>query len=98
MPSGLLFFRASGSSASGKFWKHTGRRKRSMARAPTEVPRASDVAGYGPPMALMANAGPGHCDADRPVTERGEILRQGQRPSDPTNAIAWNSAGLIYVP
>lgn len=40
---------ASGSNAAGRFWKATGRRKRWIAKVPTDVVRPSLVAGNGPP-------------------------------------------------
>lgn len=47
--SGLSSRKASGSSAVGKFWNATGRRKRAMDAVPTAVMVDAVVAGYGPP-------------------------------------------------
>lgn len=48
-PRGLSSRRASGSSAAGRFWNATGRRKRAMDAVPTAVAVDAVVAGYGPP-------------------------------------------------
>lgn len=48
-PRGLSSRRASGSSAAGRFWNATGRRKRAMDAVPTAVALDAVVAGYGPP-------------------------------------------------
>src|SRR5690606_41078157 len=70
--SGLPFFSAWGSRASGKSWKHTGRRKRRIAGLPTEVVRASEVAGNGPPCTIASHTS---TPVGQPLTRMRPALR-----------------------
>src|SRR5690625_1903402 len=55
MPSGLLSFNSSGNSASGKFWKQSGRTNLRIPSAPTEVNLLSVVAGNGLPWCMAVH-------------------------------------------
>ena len=70
----MAVWSAAGRSASGKFWYDTGRRNRSTERVPTEVKRASVVAGNGPPWVIA-------CVTSTPVGQPFDTNRPAKRSS-----------------
>lgn len=70
--------RAAGSHASGNAWEQTGRTKRSIVSAPTEVVRASPVAGKGPPWTTVRQTS---TPAGQPLTRTRPALRSSRGKS-----------------